>query len=109
MITFFTQRSILTKKRVLRRIGHLPIDKVPDPRGLKGRRHRSFASFLSALSLGLITNQRTRRDVSSMTHDLPLDVRRTLNIPAPISSGWIRERGTMRGHPQASSGPDQIR
>ena len=24
-------------------------------------------------------------------------------------AGWIRERGTMRGHPQASSGPDQIR
>lgn len=26
-----------------------------------------------------------------------------------VASGWIRERGTMRGHPQASSGPDQIR
>ena len=91
MITPFTQLNILTKKRVLRRIDRLPLDNVPDPRGFKGRRHRSFTSFLSALSLGLLTGQRTRRDVSSMTHDLPLDVRRTLNIPAPISSTRLRD------------------
>lgn len=91
MIAPFAQRRILTKRRVLRRIDRLPLSKVPDPRGLKGRRHRDFTSFLSTLILGLITGQRTRRDVSSLTHDLPLDVRRTLNIPAPISSTRLRD------------------
>lgn len=91
MITPFAQRRILTKKRVLRRIDRLLLRKVHDPRGLKGRRHRSFASFLSALILGLISDQRTRRDVSSLTHDLPLDVRRTVNIPTSISSTRLRD------------------
>ena len=64
-------RQAVTKAAVLRRLRDAELDRLPDRRGRRGRRHR-YLGLMMALALGTVTALRSlRRSVSPCTTPFP--------------------------------------
>jgi len=84
------KRQALTKKAVLCRFRDAELERLPDRRGRRGRRHRYFG-LVMALALGAVTTLRSLRAVEALTAELTLSVRRRSGIAGRISDTKLRD------------------
>jgi len=91
-------RQAVTKSAVLRRLGDAELDRLPDRRDRRGRRH-PYLGLMMALALGAVAALRTLRGVEALTTGLTLPVRRRSRIAGRISDTKLRD--TLLGlHPE---------
>ncbi len=89
----------MASKRTVRRmagliVGYLSDDllrRVVDPRSEQGRRWRSCVPLLRAVLLGLVCGCQGLGEVEELTAEMPLGVRRLLDIPRRIPDTTLRD------------------
>jgi predicted transposase YbfD/YdcC len=83
-------RQAVTKAAVLRRLGDAELDRLPDRRDRRGRRH-PYLGLVMALALGAVAALRSLRTVEALTAGLPLVERRCSRIAGRISDTKLRD------------------
>jgi len=83
-------RQAVTKTAVLRRLRDAELERLPDRRGRRGRRH-PYLGLIMALALGAVTALRSLREVEALTADLDGVVRRRFRIAGRISDTKLRD------------------
>jgi hypothetical protein len=73
-----------------KRFKELMLEKVDDPRDSKGKRWQ-LGSFLRAVVSGMISGQKSLRDVESMTDEMSMDTRKLLGIKKRIPDTTMRD------------------
>jgi len=83
-------RQAVTKAAVLRRLRDAELERLPDRRGHRGRRH-PYLGLMMALALGAVAALRSLRAVEALTAGLNLDVRRRSQIMVRFSDTKLRD------------------
>lgn len=83
-------RQAVTKAAVLRRLGDAELERLPDRRDRRGRRHR-YLGLVMALALGVVTARRSLRSVEALTTGLTRPARRRSKIVGRISDTKLRD------------------
>lgn len=83
-------RQAVTKAAVLRRLRDAELERLPDRRGRRGRRH-AYLGLVTALALGAVAARRSLRSVEALTDGLTRPVRRRTRIVGRISDTKLRD------------------
>jgi hypothetical protein len=83
-------RQAVTKTALLSRLRDAELDRLPDRRGRRGRRH-AHIGLVMALALGAVAALRSLREVEALTADLRAAVRRRSQILGRISDTKLRD------------------
>ncbi len=83
-------RQAVTKDAVLRRLRDAELERLPDRRGHRGRRH-PYLGLMMALALGAVAALRSLRAVEALTASMNLEVRRRSQILGRISDTKLRD------------------
>ena len=83
-------RQAVTKTALFRRLEDAELDRLPDRRDRRGRRHR-YLGLMMALALGVVTARRSLRSVEALTAGLTRPVRRRSRIARRISDTKLRD------------------